>query len=56
MGNLAGMTHALVDTTNGRPSRKSTRGGANRVKADAPLTVRTKSAVHSPQQMAARKT
>jgi hypothetical protein len=51
-GNMAGMTHALEDSTTGRPSRKSTRAGANRVKPDAPLTLRTKSAVHSPQQMA----
>jgi len=54
-GNMAGMAHVLEDSTTGRPSRKSTRAGANRLKPDAPLTVRTKSAVHSPQRVAARK-
>lgn len=50
----AGMVHALEDSTTGRPSRKSTRGGANHVKPDNPLTLRTKSSVHAPQQQARR--
>jgi hypothetical protein len=32
-------THALEVTTSGRPSRKSTRASANRVKADAPMNL-----------------
>ncbi len=32
-------THALEVTTNGPPSRKSTRASANRAKADAPMNL-----------------
>jgi hypothetical protein len=49
-----GMSYALEDSTNGKPSRKSTRAGKNRVKHDNGLTIRTKNAVHSPEQRAAR--
>lgn len=52
--NTAGMKHALEDSTTDRPSRKSTRRGANRIKPDNPLTQRTKSAVTSPQSQASR--
>jgi hypothetical protein len=51
----AGMTRALEDSRSDRPSRKSTRRSTNRVKADAPLTQRTKNAVHSPQTRAERR-
>lgn len=54
--NTAGMTHALEDSTTGRPSRKSTRAGTNRVKPDSQLTRRTRDAVQSPQSQAARAT
>jgi len=52
--NTAGMTYELEDSLQSRPSRKSTRGSANHVKPDAPLTNRTKSAVHSPSARAGR--
>lgn len=52
--NTAGMPYALEDSTTGKPSRKSTRAGANRIKPGNPLTQRTKAAVHSPQSEAAR--
>lgn len=52
--NTAGMTHALEDSTTGRPSRKSTRAGTNRIKPDNPLTRRTKAAVQSPKSVAGR--
>ena len=50
----SGMTYALEDSTTGKPSRKSTRGGKNHIKHDNGLTVRTKDAVHSPSQRAMR--
>jgi len=46
----SGMAYALEDSTDGKPSRKSTRGGKNHIKHDNGLTVRTKSAVHSPSE------
>jgi hypothetical protein len=52
--NTAGMKYALEDSTTGKPSRKSTRAGTNRIKPDNPLTQRTKSSVQSPQSQAAR--
>lgn len=52
--NTAGMTRSLEDSTTDRPSRKSTRGGANHVKPDNPLTQRTKSSVLSPKSIAGR--
>jgi hypothetical protein len=52
--NQEGMVYALEDSTNGRPSRKSSRGGTNRSKPENPLTRRTKAAVQSPQSQAAR--
>jgi putative sigma-54 modulation protein len=52
--NTAGMPYALEDSTTGKPSRKSTRAGSNRIKHGNPLTQRTKAAVHSPQNEAAR--
>lgn len=50
----SGMAYALEDSADGKPSRKSTRAGANRVKHDNGLTIRTKDAVHSPSQRAHR--
>jgi len=50
----AGMVYRLEDSTSSRPSRKSTRGGKNRIKPAAGLTTRTKSAVHKPSERAAR--
>jgi ribosome-associated translation inhibitor RaiA len=47
--NTAGMPYALEDSTTGKPSRKSTRAGSNRIKPGNPMTQRTKAAVHSPQ-------
>jgi hypothetical protein len=47
-----GMPYALEDSTNGKPSRKSTRAGSNRIKHDNGLTVRTKAAVHTPERRA----
>jgi putative sigma-54 modulation protein len=52
--NTAGMPYRLEDSTNGKPSRKSTRAGANRIKPANPLTQRTKAAVRSPKSNAAR--
>jgi hypothetical protein len=52
--NTEGMVYKLEDSTTDRPSRKSTRGGTNHVKADAPLTLRTKSAVNSAKHKATR--
>jgi putative sigma-54 modulation protein len=49
-----GMPYALEDSTQARPSRKSTRGGKNRIKHGQQLALRTKGAIHSPQQRAAR--
>jgi len=50
----AGMAYALEDSTNGKPSRKSSRRSANRVKPASGLTLRTKSAVQSPKSVASR--
>jgi ribosome-associated translation inhibitor RaiA len=52
--NTAGMTYDLEDSMSGRPSRKSTRRSKNGVKPASGLTVRTKSAMHSPGAVAAR--
>ena len=52
--NTAGMVYDLEDSMTGRPSRKSTRPGKNRVKPASGLTLRTKSAMHSPGAVAAR--
>ena len=52
--NTAGMTQALEDAETGRPSRKSTRRGMHGEKPDASLTLRTKTAMHTPQARAAR--
>lgn len=51
--NTEGMSYRLEDSTNGTPSRKSTRGGAH-VKSDANLTRRTRNAVSSPKARAQR--
>jgi hypothetical protein len=52
--NTDGMSYGLEDSTNGKPSRKSTRAGKNRVKPANGLTLRAKSAAHSPQSAARR--
>jgi putative sigma-54 modulation protein len=52
--NTAGMAYRLEDSTTGKPSRKSTRGGTNRIKHGNPLTQRTKAAVQGPKQTAMR--
>jgi putative sigma-54 modulation protein len=52
--NTEGMAYRLEDSTTGTPSRKSTRGGTNRIKHGNPLTQRTKAAVHSPKETATR--
>ncbi|MDB4973891.1 MAG: hypothetical protein JWN48_2232, partial [Myxococcaceae bacterium] len=52
--NTEGMAYKLEDSTTDRPSRKSTRGGTNHVKADANLTLRTRDAMHSPKAKAQR--
>lgn len=52
--NTEGMTYSLEDSTTGKPSRKSTRGGTSHGKNDSGLTRRTKDAVHSPKQEHAR--
>jgi hypothetical protein len=52
--NTEGMSYRLEDSTNGRPSRKSSRGGAQHVKPDANLTRRTRAAVSSPKARAQR--
>jgi len=52
--NTQGMAYALEDSAGARPSRKSTRGSTNHIKHDTGLTVRTKSAVHSPERRAQR--
>lgn len=51
--NDAGMVHALEDSR-GKPSRKSTRGGKNRVQAATQLTRRARRKTLSPQSRAAR--
>ncbi|WP_394845991.1 hypothetical protein LZC95_00825 [Pendulispora brunnea] len=45
-------THALEDSGSGRPSRKSTRSGANRVKADSQLKRRQTRATSAPKTRA----
>lgn len=52
--NTAGLVYALEDSTDGSPSRKSTRGGKNHMKHGQALGLRTKTAVHSPTQRAQR--
>ncbi len=52
--NTAGMSVALEDSTNGQPSRKSTRRSTNRIKPDNPLTRTTKDAMQSPHSKADR--
>lgn len=52
--NTAGMVYDLEDSMTGRPSRKSTRHGKNRVKPASGLTLRTKRSMHSPGAVAAR--
>lgn len=52
--NTEGMAYRLEDSTNGRPSRKSTRGGAQHGKPDANLTNRTRAAISSPKARAQR--
>jgi hypothetical protein len=52
--NNAGMTYALEDSTDGKPSRKSSRRSSNRIKPANGLTLRTKSAALSPKSNAAR--
>ncbi|HEY6880839.1 MAG TPA: HPF/RaiA family ribosome-associated protein [Polyangiales bacterium] len=52
--NTAGMVYQLEDSTTGKPSRKSTRGGTNRTKPGNPLTQRTQAAVRAPKRNAAR--
>jgi putative sigma-54 modulation protein len=49
-----GMPYALEDSTQARPSRKSTRAGKNRIKHGQQLALRTKGQIHSPQMRAAR--
>lgn len=52
--NTAGMTYELEDSTTGKPSRKSTRRGKNRVKPASGLTLRTRSGLHSSHANAVR--
>jgi putative sigma-54 modulation protein len=52
--NTEGFAYELEDSTNGRPSRKSTRAGKNRLKHGQALALRTKTAVHSPSMRAQR--
>jgi putative sigma-54 modulation protein len=52
--NTAGFVYELEDSTDGKPSRKSTRAGKNRVKHGQALALRSKDAVHSPPQRAQR--
>lgn len=51
--NTEGMSYRLEDSTTGKPSRKSTRGGTGG-KPDSGLTQRTRSAVTSPKARATR--
>jgi hypothetical protein len=48
------MTYALEDSSNGKPSRKSSRGSSNHIKPANGLTLRAKSAARSPKAVAAR--
>jgi hypothetical protein len=50
--NTAGMSYALEDSTKARPSRKSTRGSANRSKPASGLTRRQQLKARSPQSRA----
>jgi len=52
--NTSGMAYSLEDSSTGKPSRKSTRRGTNRIKHGNPLTLRTKAAVQGPKEVAAR--
>jgi len=52
--NTSGMVYSLEDSRTGKPSRKSTRGGTNRIKHGNPLTLRTKAAVQGPKEAAVR--
>ena len=52
--NTAGLAYALEDSTTGKPSRKSTRAGKNRMKHGQALALRTKTAVNSPPMRAQR--
>jgi putative sigma-54 modulation protein len=52
--NTAGLAYALEDSTDGKPSRKSTRAGKNRLKHGQALALRAKTAVHSPPMRAQR--
>jgi putative sigma-54 modulation protein len=52
--NTSGMAYRLEDSTNGKPSRKSTRGASNHIKHASSLEQRTKAAVHSPKENAVK--
>lgn len=52
--NRRGMVAALEDSATGRPSRKSTRRSANRLKSGSKLGRKTQRALRSPQQKARR--
>jgi ribosome-associated translation inhibitor RaiA len=52
--NLAGMTSALEDSAQDRPSRKSTRGSANRALRDSNLRLRQLRRKRSPKRQATR--
>lgn len=45
--NTDGMPYRLEDSTTGKPSRKSTRGGTNRMKHGEQQALRTKTAIHT---------
>jgi putative sigma-54 modulation protein len=49
-----GAAYDLEDSTNGRPSRKSTRAGKNRIKHGQAQALQTKTSIHSPQERATR--
>jgi hypothetical protein len=52
--NMEGMSYRLEDSTTGKPSRKSTRAGANHIKPGNALTLRSRRATHSPKAIATR--
>jgi putative sigma-54 modulation protein len=52
--NRTGMPYRLEDSTTGKPSRKSTRAGANHIKPANALTLRSRRATHSPKAIATR--
>lgn len=54
--NMEGMPYRLEDSTTGKPSRKSTRAGANHIKPGNALTLRSRRATHSPKAIATRGT